>query len=74
MIRTARKKAGISKSVTTHTLRHTYATHLLDDGEDIRKIQLLLGHRSLGTTSIYLHVTSKALHEAKTPLDTLDLD
>jgi site-specific recombinase XerD len=74
MIRSVRIKAAISKQVTTHTLRHTYATHMLEAGEDIRKIQLLMGHRCIGTTSLYLHVASRDLREAKNPLDTLDLD
>ena len=74
MMRKARAKSGIRKPVTAHTLRHTYATHMLDDGEDIRKIQLFLGHRSIRTTAMYLQVTLRDLREAKNPLDTLDLD
>ena len=74
MIQSVRIKAGISKRVTTHTMRHTYATHMLEAGEDIRKIQLLLGHRNIGTTSIYLHVAANDIREAKNPLDSLDLD
>jgi len=73
MILKLKEKASIKKQVSTHTMRHTFATHMLESGVDIRRIQLMLGHRSLRTTAIYLHVASNYLHEAKTPLDTLDL-
>lgn len=73
MILKVRKDAGIKKCVTTHTMRHTYATHMLEDGEDILTIQLLLGHRSLRTTGKYLHVSRGHLKNTKTPLDTLNL-
>jgi site-specific recombinase XerD len=65
------KKAGINKSVHPHTLRHCYATHLLEDGVDIRIIQELLGHSSLSTTELYAHVSSKLLKTIKSPLDNL---
>jgi site-specific recombinase XerD len=74
MVNKAKEVAGIKKPVTTHTLRHSFATHQLEDGVDIRKIQLMLGHRSLRTTAVYLHVASNYLEGTSNPLDTLDLD
>lgn len=65
------KKAGITKSVTPHTLRHTFATHMLEDGVNIRIIQFLLGHKSLRTTAIYTHIASNFLATTSSPLDTL---
>jgi site-specific recombinase XerD len=66
-------KAGIQKRVTLHTLRHSFATHLLERGTDLRYIQSLLGHDSPKTTEIYTHVTTKALAAVKSPLDHLDV-
>jgi integrase/recombinase XerD len=65
------KKAGITKDVSVHTLRHTYATHLLEDGLDILTIKDLLGHQSIDTTMIYLHVAQSGKTKAFSPLDTL---
>ena len=68
----ARTKAGIKKGEGIHTLRHSFATHLLEDGHDIRKIQVLMGHRRLSTTIIYLHVSRETLSKIPSPLDLFD--
>jgi integrase/recombinase XerD len=68
----ARKKAGINKGRGLHTLRHSFATHLLEAGYDIRKIQVLMGHTRLSTTMIYLHVSKETLSKIKSPLDLFD--
>lgn len=71
VLKTAVEKAGIKKPVTLHWLRHSYATHLLENGTDLRYIQELLGHNSSKTTEIYTHVTDNSLKKIKSPFDDL---
>ncbi len=73
VFKTALKKSGIKKNVTVHSLRHSFATHLLDKGTDIRYIQELLGHKRLETTQIYTHVSSHSINNIKSPADFLDI-
>ena len=65
-------KAGLSKEISFHTLRHCFATHLLEKGTNLRIIQQLLGHNSLKTTSVYLHVSKFEMTAVKSPLDDMD--
>jgi site-specific recombinase XerD len=69
----AKDKAGITKGGSIHVLRHSFATHLLELKENIRTIQVLLGHSSIRSTAWYLHLTQKTLDGTRSPLDLLDL-
>ena len=71
--RNAAKRAGIQKQVHPHTRRHCSATHLLEQGADLRNIQMLLGHSDLEQTTIYLHVSERRLNATASPLDSLKL-
>ena len=69
IVKRAAVKAKIKKNVTPHTLRHSFATHLLESGTDLRYIQTLLGHKSSRTTEVYTHLANTILQTIKNPLD-----
>ena len=69
----AKAKANIKRGKGIHTLRHCFATHMLEDGVDVRTIQMLMGHKSILTTMVYLQVTRKKLDSTKSPLDLLEI-
>jgi len=73
MMRTTLKKAGITKEASIKTLRHTFATHSLENGVDLRYIQSMMGHFSSKTTEIYTHITTKGFDQIKSPMDNLDI-
>jgi integrase/recombinase XerD len=68
----AKEKSGIYPYATVHTLRHSFATHLLEGGVSLPLIQQLLGHESIKTTEIYLHITQNVRKQVKSPLDNMD--
>jgi site-specific recombinase XerD len=73
VLKVAKAKAGICKKGSTHSLRHTFATHTLENGTDIRYIQELLGHTNIKTTMRYTHIAQKQIRNIQSPLDRLNL-
>ena len=74
IVEKAVEKSGLKKRIHPHTLRHSYATHLLENGTDIRIIQRLLGHNDMRTTEIYTHISNALIKSVNSPLDALQLD
>ena len=72
-VKEAAKRAGIAKRVSPHTLRHSFATHMLEAGADLRTIQVLLGHAKLADTTVYLHLSRRHLQAVSSPLESVDL-
>ncbi|MBU0674021.1 MAG: tyrosine-type recombinase/integrase, partial [Proteobacteria bacterium] len=70
-IKTAARTVGVNKAISAHTFRHSFATHLLQRGTDIRTIQALLGHTDVATTMIYTHILQQGGHGVESPLDDL---
>jgi len=73
ILKKAVQNVGIKKRITVHTLRHSFATHLLENGTDLRYIQNLWGHSSSKTTEIYTHITNKGFDQIINPLDKLEI-
>ena len=71
VMRMALKKSGLEKKATVHTLRHSFATHLLENGTDIRYIQQFLGHSSIKTTTVYTYISASAVSKIQSPLDRI---
>jgi integrase len=69
----ARERAGIDKNVTPHTLRHSFATNMLEAGADLRTIQILLGHRNIADTVVYLHLSRRHLQALPSPIEALEV-
>jgi integrase/recombinase XerD len=73
IIEKAKTKAMIKKDISVHTLRHSFATHIMEEGADLRKIQMILGHNNISTTTKYIHLANNFLHSVKSPIETLNI-